>query len=396
MSSNSIYVPFSKVWSDEETNLLIELWDGSANYRKIKEHIPRFNREQIYSKAKYLNLPFNKKLEKWTPEEIDLLVKHWPSVRAADDILHLFSRWNKTAIDRKAYALKLKKNDDVQQAIRQWYRDSVIYRNQNILGEKQSYERCKSLASECKSRQEFKKKHDSVYCYARDNGFLDEICSHMIVGDSFSYPQAFLFECIKTIFPNTEIRYNDRKAIRPKELDIYLPELNLAFEYDGFEYHKDDDGTKDTICENAGIKLYRIKEFNKAKPEPHIIKALEDFGYDCSGIDIEMLTDAAFTKKITQQDIIQRVSKFKTVKEFRDNDKTLYIWLNRRKLFKKYCSELEQDPPSLTEDDIIKFFKTKSTKNEVLTSREGWRYYGKFKRSFKLNKEINDIWNLLK
>lgn len=43
-------------------------------------------------------------------------------------------------------------------------------------------------------------------------------------------------EYIKSIYSG-EIIDNSRKIIAPYELDIYLPELKLAFEYDGTYWH---------------------------------------------------------------------------------------------------------------------------------------------------------------
>jgi len=60
---------------------------------------------------------------------------------------------------------------------------------------------------------------------------------------------------------------NDRTLIYPKEIDIYLPELNIAFEYDGLYWHSELSGTskqyhknKTTDMANIGIQLYHIFE----------------------------------------------------------------------------------------------------------------------------------------
>ena len=47
------------------------------------------------------------------------------------------------------------------------------------------------------------------------------------------------------------------------ELDIYIPSLKVAVEYDGYYWHKDkkkNDLTKNRMCKRDGIKLYRIRE----------------------------------------------------------------------------------------------------------------------------------------
>lgn len=84
--------------------------------------------------------------------------------------------------------------------------------------------------------------------------------------------QRFIFSKIKT--ENKLI--NDRKVISPHELDIFLPECNLAIEYDGLMYHsfgkskysifnntKEEPNyhlRKTELCESNGIQLFHIFE----------------------------------------------------------------------------------------------------------------------------------------
>ncbi len=47
------------------------------------------------------------------------------------------------------------------------------------------------------------------------------------------------------------------------ELDVYIPSLNVAVEYDGYYWHKDkvdEDLEKNSKCKKDGIKLYRVRE----------------------------------------------------------------------------------------------------------------------------------------
>jgi len=52
-----------------------------------------------------------------------------------------------------------------------------------------------------------------------------------------SRPEEEIIEFIKELDPNTEIIQNTRDIIAPKELDIYLPDYNLAIEYNGLMFH---------------------------------------------------------------------------------------------------------------------------------------------------------------
>ena len=61
--------------------------------------------------------------------------------------------------------------------------------------------------------------------------------------------------------------FNSRAFIKPKELDIYLPELKLAFEYDGKYWHQLHEerkpgyhDLKDSLAKEKNINLIHIKE----------------------------------------------------------------------------------------------------------------------------------------
>lgn len=69
---------------------------------------------------------------------------------------------------------------------------------------------------------------------------------------------------IKTFYDG-EIIINSRSIIKPLELDIFLPEFNLAIEYNGTYWHSDQyvqtHRTKFQECNNKGIYLLQIFDF---------------------------------------------------------------------------------------------------------------------------------------
>lgn len=87
---------------------------------------------------------------------------------------------------------------------------------------------------------------------------------------------------LKTSFPEQAILFYFRKCTRAMsryllngktEIDIYLPELNVGIEYDGYRYHSGQEARKkemrkDKIVNEAGIILFRVKEI---KSESEII-----------------------------------------------------------------------------------------------------------------------------
>lgn len=93
----------------------------------------------------------------------------------------------------------------------------------------------------------------------RTNGTNCPFCSNH--GTSFP-EQAILFYVSKV----TSVE--SRKKINGQEIDIFLPEYNIGFEYDGIYYHsskksKEKEKLKNKIVSNNGITLYHIKESAK-------------------------------------------------------------------------------------------------------------------------------------
>lgn len=85
-----------------------------------------------------------------------------------------------------------------------------------------------------------------------------------------SKAQIELFEYICSILPkNIEIKFEDRTAIYPKEIDIYVPQLNVGFEYHGLYWHSE---MRENITERTHLeKLNLCREKNI-----HLIQIFED------------------------------------------------------------------------------------------------------------------------
>lgn len=106
-------------------------------------------------------------------------------------------------------------------------------------------------------------------------------CGHTWESDTTDQHYIYCTECYKQPYSNKEkelvdfvkenykgtIIENDRKVLNGKELDIYLPDLNLAIEFNGNYWHSDANISntkhveKTLKCKEKGIRLIHIFEY---------------------------------------------------------------------------------------------------------------------------------------
>ena len=94
-----------------------------------------------------------------------------------------------------------------------------------------------------------------------------------------SAPELRVYCEIKTVFPATE----NRKRILGREVDIYVPELNLGVEYDGWYWHKNkSEMDKEKTRELEGeIALLRVREAGlEALSESDILLDTKELSFD--------------------------------------------------------------------------------------------------------------------
>lgn len=77
-----------------------------------------------------------------------------------------------------------------------------------------------------------------------------------------------LFDFVKENFDDA--RHSDRKQVWPLELDIFIPSLNVALEYDGDYWHSlpdmiERDKLKDKMCKDKNLTLIRVRESDWTK-----------------------------------------------------------------------------------------------------------------------------------
>ena len=78
-----------------------------------------------------------------------------------------------------------------------------------------------------------------------------------------SFPEQALFFYIRQQFTDTE----NRAILFGKEIDIYIPNIKIGIEYDGYRWHsknnRDKELEKDHFFAMKGIKIIRVKEYRR-------------------------------------------------------------------------------------------------------------------------------------
>jgi len=235
-----------------------------------------------------------------------------------------------------------------------------------------TFDNLKEIAKLYKSRGEFQKRDASAYRTALIMGILDDICKHMI-SQSYSIPQIILSNFITTLL-NIKCLYNTRKIIKPLELDIYIEEFRLAFEYNGKGWHKDK--TRDLLklnkCIENNITLINIIENSRNYEDDiknQLIQNINNINNITNkNINVTDILNLKFDYNILNDFIIDRnnikhiISKYEYYHDFIIQEPKLYNKLYRLNILSEYTSHLKLKKHKWSENLI----KQEVTKYEYL------------------------------
>jgi len=97
----------------------------------------------------------------------------------------------------------------------------------------------------------------------RERAIVGKGCPKCSSGKQTSFPEQATFFYIKQLYPDAINRYK-AEFLGKMELDIFIPSINYAIEYDGEPWHKGNkkeaEKRKYIKCHNKNIKLIRIRE----------------------------------------------------------------------------------------------------------------------------------------
>lgn len=94
----------------------------------------------------------------------------------------------------------------------------------------------------------------------KDRVTREDCCPECSKRRRTSFPEQAIFFYVKQFFPDAI--NGDRCLLEGLELDIFIPSINTAIEYDGQAFHKDfsRDKRKNTLCKAKGIDICRVRE----------------------------------------------------------------------------------------------------------------------------------------
>lgn len=238
---------------------------------------------------------------------------------------------NKTisSINNKSYRLGLKKSKEFL-----LWRNKSGHKSKVLKGTSRdlTYDKLKKIANNYKTKIEFIKNDEPAYQACVRKKILDDVCSHMSV-IKYSTPQLILEDIMNKLL-NKKGSYNNRKIIKPYEIDLYYKEFKLGFEYQGIYWHSLDnnDKIKEEKCKEQNILLINIYEktrnYEKDIKEQIIdnlklINEVTKNNFNCKNIN-NIIVSNIYNKLYNKKELIGVAKQYNSFKEFKNNELKVY------------------------------------------------------------------------
>jgi hypothetical protein len=155
-------------------------------------------------------------------------------------------------------------------------------------GHWQVIENVQIVAKTCETRTEFQEKYPAAYASANSNGWLDVVCTHMVVRKSSGEVAVRKFLLRHGIYSVSQKKFSDCKDKRPLPFDEYLPEFGVLIEIQGIQhkvgwgqnsesqkYIAKHDEIKRNYAEENGFKLIEVWDFREDSINSLLLTELE-------------------------------------------------------------------------------------------------------------------------
>lgn len=323
----------------------------------------------------------------WTDNDIKILIDLYPNTHN-DELCKLLNKTERS-ITCKSRRLGLKKSKE--------FKSYLIGKRNKMVGRDLTFEELQKIALKFKTRGEFQRIDPSAYSTARIKGYLNEICQHMGIL-KFSIPQLILKNIMDGLL-DTDGIYSDRQTIKPYEIDLFYPDLKLAFEYQGKRWHNDNpkDKIKYNLMVKNGIHIFYILEKSRDYENDiknQLIKLIPKLN---KILDIKITKENIKNFNIENpyklvynlNEIKEICQKYTSFKEFKKKETKIYNKIIKLKLMDEYTSHMkDRKKHKWFEYELKEEVKKYKTLNELIIN--GFNIYSAIKRK-KLEKLIKHL-----
>ena len=262
------------------------------------------------------------------------------------------------------------------------HKSKCIAKRNKMVGRDLTIELLHTIGKKYKTRSEFQKNDSSAYTSARLKNVLDSVCSHMIT-KSFSIPQIILKDIVSKIYKTDNVVYNDRKILKPYEIDVFLPDYNIGFEYNGKGWHSDNknDIIKNKMSLDKNITIITINEKNRNYEDDiknQLIDNLKRLKINICVDDIKnVIISNPYHEVYDLDDLINITKKYDSFKTFHETEYPIYLKISKLglidELTKHMCCRRKKREINEVTEKINKYQYLK----DLISQDKGTYYYVK-------------------
>lgn len=205
-----------------------------------------------------------------------------------------------------------------------------------------------NIVNNFKTFNKFRISNPHAYKAALKFNCVDEI-RDLFIPINYSAPQLIIKDIMDTLLNQTSL-YNTRKIIKPYEIDVFYPEINLGFEYNSKKYHenkKNIDELKTHLCNDKGITLIHINETNRKYESDIKNQLIQNLSLINISSKIKITSENILNFKVdyekyiyNKKEIIKLCEKYDDIKIFIKEQPQIFNLLNRYKLSYKYLNHM--------------------------------------------------------
>ena len=212
--------------------------------------------------------------------------------------------------------------------------------------------KCHEKALLCKTKKEFVEKYPSAYSFARINGFIGDICGHMIpIGNIFKRC-IYVFE-----FKNLNTCYIGLTCDIKKRENAHIRDINSSV----YKFIKNNS--------NCEYKLFQLTDYIDVKKSQEMEQLYIDKYLKNNWIVLNIAKAGSIggnggKDKFTYEHCKSISSKYAKIKDFRINEKSVYLKCKKNGWLDELCSNME------SRYSIYTFQRCQHSANKCQTSKE--------------------------